>query len=35
MLLAISMMPIAAPPIVHISNGTASISGAMLPPDTR
>jgi hypothetical protein len=22
----------AAPPMVHISNGTASISGSMLPP---
>jgi len=34
MLLDISMVPTAAPPIVHISNGTASISGSMLPPET-
>ena len=35
MLFAISIVAIAAPPMVHISNGTASMSGSMLPPDAR
>ena len=33
MLFAITKVPIAAPPMVSISNGIASISGSMLPPD--
>ena len=35
MLFAITVVAIAAPPMVHISNGTASISGSMLPPEVR
>jgi hypothetical protein len=33
MLLDITKVPSAAPPIVNISNGIASISGSRLPPD--
>ena len=33
MLLAIKVVATAAPPMVQSSNGTASISGSMLPPD--
>ena len=35
MLLAMMNAAIAAPPMVHISNGTASTSTSRLPPETR